>query len=119
MLVGHGTGENNCVGEFERMLVHYQIRIVLGGIWHKLNDRDCMLVLHPRVEGLETLEKVSNMFKVNNKNTRTVSILQHFQRIFTLSALCEKCWNTEFFSGPNTEKYGPVKTKYLDTFDAV
>ena len=53
MLVGHGTGENNCVGEFERMLVHYQTRIVLGGIWHKLNDRDCMLILYPRVEGLK------------------------------------------------------------------
>ena len=35
----------------------------------------------------------------------------------------KKCSNTEFFSGlyfsafsPNTEKYGPVKTRYLDTF---
>ena len=38
----------------------------------------------------------------------------------------EKCPNTDFFSGPyfsvfglNTEKYGPQKTSYLDTFHAV
>ena len=36
------------------------------------------------------------------------------------------CSNTEFFSGPyfpvfcpNTGKYGPVKTPYLDTFHTV
>ena len=33
--------------------------------------------------------------------------------------LREKCPNTEFFSGPNTGKYGPEKTPYLDTFHAV
>ena len=40
-------------------------------------------------------------------------------------SLREKCPNTEFFSGPyfpvfelNTEKYGPQKTPYLDTFQA-
>ena len=39
---------------------------------------------------------------------------------------CAKCPNTEFFSGPhfsafcpNTVKYGPEKTSYLDTFHAV
>ena len=41
-------------------------------------------------------------------------------------ALREKCPNKEFFSGPhfpvfspNTGKYGPEKTPYLDTFHAV
>ena len=41
-------------------------------------------------------------------------------------SLHEKCTNTEFFSGqyfpvfsPNTGKYGPEKTPYLDTFHAV
>ena len=48
-------------------------------------------------------------------------------------ALREKCINTEFFSSPyfpvygltvfvfspNTGKYGPEKTPYLDTFHAV
>ena len=40
--------------------------------------------------------------------------------------LREKCPNTEFLSGPyipvfspNTGKYGPEKTPYLDTFHAV
>ena len=46
-------------------------------------------------------------------------------RFFELP-LCEKYPNTEFFSGayfpvfsPNTGKYGPGKTPYLDTFHAV
>ena len=41
-------------------------------------------------------------------------------------SVCEKCPNTEFFSGPylsvfspNVGKYGPEKTPYLDTFQAV
>ena len=31
------------------------------------------------------------------------------------TSLREKCSNTEFSSGPNTGKYGPGKTPYLDT----
>ena len=45
---------------------------------------------------------------------------------FLLGSLCEKCANTEFFSGPyvivfrlNTGKNGPEKTHYLDIFHAV
>ena len=41
-------------------------------------------------------------------------------------SLREECPKTEFFSGPyfpvsspNTEKHGPEKTSYLDTFHAV
>ena len=61
--------------------------------------------------------------------------LAHLRAMLFLS-LCEKCPNTEIFSGPyftsfrvNTEryvvfnpnagKYGPGKTLYLDTFHAV
>ena len=35
------------------------------------------------------------------------------------AALREKYRNTEFFSGPNTGKYGTEKTPYLDTSPAV
>ena len=42
------------------------------------------------------------------------------------NSLHEKCPNTEFFSGPyfpvfnpNTGKYGPEKSPYLDTFHSV
>ena len=54
------------------------------------------------------------MFKVNYKILKKVN---------DNGTLREKCLNTEFFSGPyfivispNTEKYGPEKTPYLDTF---
>ena len=45
---------------------------------------------------------------------------------FIKYSLREKCSNTEFFSGPyfpvfspNTGKYGPEKTPYVDTFHAM
>ena len=43
--------------------------------------------------------------------------MEHAQmvRIFNYCvnvSLCGKCPNTEFFSGPNTGKYGPEKTPY-------
>ena len=34
-------------------------------------------------------------------------------------SLPEKCPYTEFFSGPNTGRYEPEKTPYLDTFHAL
>ena len=50
---------------------------------------------------------------------------QKFSEDLTFS-LRERCPNTEFFSGPyfpaftpNTWKYGPEKTPYLDTFHTV
>ena len=39
--------------------------------------------------------------------------------IYYLALLREKCLNTDFFSGPNTGKYGPEKTQYLGTFYAM
>ena len=40
-------------------------------------------------------------------------------RICKVETLYEKYPNREFFTGPNTRKYGPEKTSYLDTFYAV
>ena len=34
-------------------------------------------------------------------------------------SLPKKCPYTEFFSGPNTGRYEPEKTPYLDTFHAL
>ena len=39
--------------------------------------------------------------------------------MFANNSLREKCPKNGVFSGPNTGKYGPEKTPYLDTFHAV
>ena len=36
------------------MIMHYQIRTVLGVIWHKLNELDSMITQYARVELLVT-----------------------------------------------------------------
>ena len=46
--------------------MHYQIRTVLGVIWHKLNERDSMITQYPRVELLVNIY----LFKVINRNNR-------------------------------------------------
>ena len=46
----------------------------------------------------------------------------HPQVMLPPNAVREKCPNTDFFwsvFSPNTGKYGPEKTPYLDTFHAV
>ena len=56
------------------------------------------------------------MFKVNNKNTRTMLITS------TLTFTCSNSTIvTPYLSvfSPNAGKYGPEKTRYLDTFHAV
>ena len=39
--------------------------------------------------------------------------------LLDIPSLREKCPNAEFLFSPNTGKYGPEKTPYLDTFHAV
>ena len=51
------------------------------------------------------------VFKQHLTRMENVQMVRIFNYCINVS-LCGKCPNTEFFSGPNTGKYGPEKTPY-------